>query len=225
MKSEPVDLVLVNGMGMDASAAGRGCNRNSFEFGDGLFLLASYSPSVLLLINHRRPNRKPSMKTFWITLTLALSIAFRTGSVWSAESLPGTQPLTTEGDITSQLVSGVDTFLLREIDESVERRERFWHRDFSSPEAYSQSIETHRARLAHLLGVRDRRASNTTPELVATVDEPALVGIGVGYEIYAIRWAAFGDVHGEGLLLKPTGRAAVGDVIAVPDAEIGRAHV
>ena len=42
MKSEPVDLVLVNGMGMDASAAGRGCNRNSFEFGDGLFLLASY---------------------------------------------------------------------------------------------------------------------------------------------------------------------------------------
>ena len=159
------------------------------------------------------------MKIFWITTTLALSITFRTGSVWSAESLPGTQPLTMEGDIASQLVSGVDTFLLREIDESVERRGRFWHRDFSSPEAYSQSIETNRARLAHLLGVRDRRAGNTTPELVATVDEPALVGTGVGYEIYAIRWAAFGDVHGEGLLLKPTGRASVGDVIAVPDAE------
>ena len=36
--------------------------------------------------------------------------------------LPGTKPLTMEGDIASQLVAGVDKFLLREIDKSVERR-------------------------------------------------------------------------------------------------------
>jgi hypothetical protein len=36
--------------------------------------------------------------------------------------LEGTQLLTLEGDLASQMVAGVDKFLLREIDKSVERR-------------------------------------------------------------------------------------------------------
>ncbi len=52
--------------------------------------------------------------------------------------LPGTKPLTMKGDIASQLVEGVDTFLLREIDKSVERRARHWKRDFASVEAYNK---------------------------------------------------------------------------------------
>src|SRR5437868_5246532 len=35
--------------------------------------------------------------------------------------LPGTQPLTTTGDIASDLVAGVDRFLLRKLDESARR--------------------------------------------------------------------------------------------------------
>ena len=61
-------------------------------------------------------------------------------------SLPNTQPLTLDGDIASRLVDGVDKFLLREIDKSVERRARYWRRDFSSPEAYNKSIESNRKR-------------------------------------------------------------------------------
>ena len=34
-----------------------------------------------------------------------------------------------------------------------------------------------------------------------------------------MRWPAFGDVHGEGLLLVPTGRKPVADVVAMPDAD------
>jgi dienelactone hydrolase len=136
--------------------------------------------------------------------------------------LPGTQPLTLEGDIASQLVDGVDKFLLREIDKSVERRARHWKRDYSSAEAYNKSIEPNRKRLAHILGVRDPRVPFEAPELVATTAEPALVGRGsgadLGYEVFAVRWPAFGDVHGEGLLLVPTGKK-VADVIAIPDAD------
>src|SRR5688572_33313394 len=90
--------------------------------------------------------------------------------------LAGTQPLTLQGDIASNLVAGVDRFLLREIDKSVEGRAKFWKRDFSSAEAYNQSIATNRARLAHILGVREARKPFDGPELVGTTAQPALVG-------------------------------------------------
>ena len=51
--------------------------------------------------------------------------------------LAGTEKLTLEGDIASQMIDGIDQFLLRKLDESVEKRERHWKRDFSSPEAYA----------------------------------------------------------------------------------------
>jgi dienelactone hydrolase len=140
--------------------------------------------------------------------------------ITGGEPLPGTKPLTMEGDIAAQLVEGVDKFLLREIDKSVERRAQHWKRDFSSPEAYEKSIEPNRKRLAHILGVRDARVPFDAPELVGTAAQPALVGKGDGYDIFAVRWPAFGDVHGEGLLLVPTGdRKKVADVVAVPDAD------
>jgi dienelactone hydrolase len=138
----------------------------------------------------------------------------------NGEPLPGTKPLTMEGDIAAQLVEGVDKFLLREIDKSTERRAKYWKRDFSSAEAYEKSIEPNRKRLAHILGVRDARVPFDAPELVATPSQPALVGKGDGYEIFAVRWPAFGDVHGEGLLLVPADpKKMVADVVAIPDAD------
>jgi dienelactone hydrolase len=136
------------------------------------------------------------------------------------EPLPGTEKLTMQGDIAAQLVAGVDKFLLREIDKSVERRAQFWKRDFSSPEAYNKSIEPNRKRLAHILGIRDPRVPFDAPERIGSAVQPALVGIGKGYDIFAVRWPAFGDVHGEGLLLVPTEqKKPLADVIAIPDAD------
>src|SRR5262249_29214151 len=56
------------------------------------------------------------------------------------------------------------------------------------------------------------------PELLRTTAESAAVGGGKGYEVFAVRWPAFADVHGEGLLLLPIGRNNA-DVIAIPDAD------
>jgi dienelactone hydrolase len=136
--------------------------------------------------------------------------------------LPDTKPLTMQGDIAMQLVEGVDKFLLREIDKSVERRARHWKRAGGFPppsaETYNESIEPNRKRLAHILGIRDPRVPFDAPELVATTNQPALVGKGENYEIFAVRWPAFGEVHGEGLLLVPTGKKFA-DVVAIPDAD------
>ena len=78
--------------------------------------------------------------------------------------LPGTKPLTMTGDIASELVAGVDRFLLKQIDESTAERAKYWKRDFSSLAAYDASVEPNRKRLAHILGVRDPRHSSTTAE-------------------------------------------------------------
>jgi dienelactone hydrolase len=136
-----------------------------------------------------------------------------------AQPLKGTQPLTMKGDIAAQLVAGVDKFLLKEIDKSALRRAKFWKRDTTSPEAYDKSIKPNRQRLAHILGVRDQRVSFDGPELVGTTAQPARVGRAEGYEVFAVRWPAFGDVHGEGLLLVPTKAKKIADVVAIPDAD------
>jgi dienelactone hydrolase len=135
------------------------------------------------------------------------------------QPLPGTAPLAMEGDIASNLVAGVDRFLVRKIGESAGPRQEFWHRDFSSWEAYQQSIATNRQRLANILGVRDRRVSKVELELVATANRQALRGRGADYEVFAVRWPAFGDVTGEGLLLTPVNRTPVANVVAIPDAD------
>jgi dienelactone hydrolase len=159
-----------------------------------------------------------SHRKFWIGCALVI-LSSGGGVAGEISPLPGTQPLTLQGDIASNLVAGVDRFLLSELEKSVEGRAKFWKRDFSSEEAYNTSIATNRARLRHILGVRDVRKAFDGPELVGTTTQPALVGRGTGYEVYAIRWPAFGDVHGEGLLCIPSGPKAVADIVAIPDCE------
>ncbi len=140
------------------------------------------------------------------------------GAELEATRLPGTEPLEWTDDIASRLVDGVDRFLLDQLEKSVERREQYWHRDFSSPAAYSKSIEPNRQRLAHILRVRDERVPFDAPELVATTERPALIAEGKGFKVYAIRWPVIRNIHGEGLLLVPD-EDPVADVVAIPDAD------
>jgi len=141
------------------------------------------------------------------------------GSEANTQPLPGTTPLSWEDDIASRLVTGADAFLLRKLAESVERRARHWARDRSSREQYTRSVEPNRRRLAHILGLRDPRLPYDAPELVGTTEQSSRVGRGENYDVYAIRWPAFTDVHGEGLLLVPTGREPIADIVALPDAD------
>jgi dienelactone hydrolase len=145
-------------------------------------------------------------------------------------SLPGTQPLTMDDDIASEIVAGADRFLLRKIDEATPQRDHHWARDFSSAEGYERSLQPNRARLAHILGVRDPRVSFAAPELLATTDRSALVATGDGFQVYAVRWPVLGhpqphgentvSVYAEGLLLEPTGgKSPVACLIAIPDAD------
>jgi dienelactone hydrolase len=129
--------------------------------------------------------------------------------------LPGTKRLTMRGDIASELVAGVDRFLLKQIEESKAKRARYWKRDFSSHAAYSASVEPNRKRLAHILGVRDPRLPTDKIRL-----QLGLMAVGIRLRIDAVSWPAFGDVTGEGLRVSPRtppGEGAV-QIILIPDA-------
>jgi dienelactone hydrolase len=162
-----------------------------------------------------------TLHRFLLAGTLALAGAWPAVDLRADDNspLPGTRPLTLSGDIASQMVEGVDRFLLGEIERSVPRRAAYWKRDTSTPEKYAASIEPNRRRLAHILGVRDERVPLDALELAGTTKQPALVGRGEGYQVFAVRWPAFGDVHGEGLLLVPSPAERVADVVAIPDAD------
>ncbi|MBI1374679.1 MAG: hypothetical protein GC159_18325 [Phycisphaera sp.] len=166
--------------------------------------------------------------TVAIATLVALLCVHTLATAADVDTLPGTAPLTVEGDFASQMVDGIDRFLLRQIAASVDGRAAYWKRDTSSPAAYEKSIEPNRRRLATILGVVDLRMPFDAPELVATTDQPALVARGDGFDVYAIRWPVLSDpqpdrklvsVHGEGLLLVPTGREPVADVVAIPHCD------
>src|SRR5438105_13236532 len=78
-------------------------------------------------------------------------------SLAHADPLPGTKPLTDEEDIASKIVAGIDKFLLRELEQSIDRRAKLSQRDFSSVEAYNKSVAPNREHLAKIIRAFDAR--------------------------------------------------------------------
>lgn len=133
--------------------------------------------------------------------------------------LSGAAPLTLEGDLASNLVAGVDRFLLRQTESSLGKRTARWHRDFTSPDRYSASLATNRQQLARILGLRDPRKSPPELRILQRLGEPLSVAREERCELFTVEWDAFGDVHGEGLLLTPRAQAPLAEVVVLPDAD------
>ncbi len=134
------------------------------------------------------------------------------------EVLPNTQPLTVQGDLSAQMVAGIDRFLLRETERSVTNRKKFWHRDFASREAYEKSVAANRARLRKMIGAVDARQPVSALEFVSSTAIPAKVGETDAFTVQAVRWPDLDGVSGEGLWLQPK-REPIACVVAIPDAD------
>ena len=82
-----------------------------------------------------------------------LAISLLAAVVCFAGPLPGTQPLTEQGDLAAGMVAGIDRFLMQQTQEAARHRP-------AVPD---------RTRLAKILGVVDPRTPFTAPELIARV--------------------------------------------------------
>jgi dienelactone hydrolase len=128
------------------------------------------------------------MKTYWVLAAMMLV-------------LPGTKPLTRTGDIASQMLDGIDGYLLQQLAESPGRRGARWGQDAGRRERFRQ-----------ISGLVDERVPFESPAILGLVAEAP------GYKIHAVRWPVLRGVDAEGLLLEPD-RPPVARVVALPDAD------
>lgn len=165
------------------------------------------------------------MKTQWLAWVLTL---------WSAVSvhaeaellnpsgppLPGTEALSATGDNASNMVAGVDRFLDRKLVEAMVGRERTWREASTNHAGWASFVSAERSRLGIILGVVEARPPRNTFQFISTASESALVATSKWVRVEAVRWAAFGEVQGEGLMVSPAEGDVLADVVAVPDADV-----
>ncbi|MDB6118725.1 MAG: putative dienelactone hydrolase [Verrucomicrobiaceae bacterium] len=104
-------------------------------------------------------------------LVLILALTLRAIAAEPAAILPGTEPLTWTGDLSTKMHEAALHDVDKRIDESVTNRSKLWHRkilpledtapvpDFNSKavEAYDLSVEPNREHLRQILGLVDKR--------------------------------------------------------------------
>lgn len=138
----------------------------------------------------------------------------------TAEVLHGTTALTLEGDLAAQMVEALDSYVTDTVARSVENRETSWHRDYSSHEAYTESVEPNRVRLRKQIGCLDPRLPIEELAYVATTTSAAQITEDENYTVSRVRWQVFDEVEGEGLLLEPMHNVPiVAQVVALSDAD------
>jgi len=154
----------------------------------------------------------------------------RTG-IDTTSFLPGTRLLTWNGDLSERMMDGAHKLIEHEIAGSLAKRSRFWHRDFSSHEAYEKSVEPNRSRFMHCIGVEDKSLplfnyntgfGDKHPEVLmqrySDNEDSLIVAATDKFSVYQVRWPVLNRVNGEGLLLQPKIKPTAA-VIILPDAD------
>ncbi len=115
--------------------------------------------------------------------------------------LPGTAPLTEDGDFAWRMVGGINRYLDRQTAAAIAR----------------PVGEPSRDRLRVIVGAVDKRVA---PRMEIEAADPARpwVAEGPGYRVYAARWSVLDGVSAEGLLYEPAA-TPVARVVAIPDAD------
>ena len=138
----------------------------------------------------------------------------------TAQVLQGTEPLNIDGDLAAQMVEGLDGYVSRAIADSIEGRTELWNRDYSSHNAYTESVEPNRARLRKRIGCLDSRLPIEELTYIATTNTPAQITEDENYTVSRVRWQVFDEVEGEGLLLEPRHNVPItAQIVALPDAD------
>ena len=140
-------------------------------------------------------------------------------AVAQTKILPGTAPLLQNGDFATQMVDGINRFLIKNTSASILKRSLLWHPDYESSNSYRQSLSSNRERFRKIIGAQDPRISNPTMELIMTSVTKPEISQGRGYKVFSVRWPVFRDLVAEGLLLKPDAAQPSCRIVAIPDAD------
>ena len=90
--------------------------------------------------------RTTSRHRFQFTLLVFLCVSV---PLWlipnsRAQELPGTKPLTMDGDLAAQMVAGIDKYLMRELEKASKAGSDAWHVKTDSLANYLESVKPNR---------------------------------------------------------------------------------
>ena len=154
-------------------------------------------------------------KLLQILKTLCL-IPFVFNTTFSQQKLDGTQPLSIDGDIASEMVSGIDRFLLKQLAESKQTRFERWEKAYQSGQG-EKWFDSQRAKLASILGLREKRIAFNAFELIASTKQSSTVFKDDEVTIHHVRWPVVADITATGFLISPKSKVKA-NLIAIPDA-------
>ena len=135
----------------------------------------------------------------------------------AGEPLPGTQPLTAEGDLSAQRVDGIHRWLARARKNVDAVRAEDWLKDSASSAGWEAVAKERRAELSKMIGAVDERRSGELVVQMNPAEKTSAIPAG-SYAVRKVIWPVFDGVHGEGLILQPAERAKAA-VIVLPDAD------
>ncbi len=150
--------------------------------------------------------------------------------------LPDTQPLAMTGDITSELVAGVDSFLLKQLAQAPIERQKSWPLlahgvpNKSNPEKSNpdKSDPDNRdparahplvAELSTLIGLRDQRIAQPQLQVLRNHHQASPYQAHAQWQADLARWPVLPGVDGEGLYVRPVDASKIRfQAIILPDA-------
>ncbi|MEQ1827299.1 MAG: dienelactone hydrolase family protein, partial [Pirellula sp.] len=144
----------------------------------------------------------------------------------AAQTLSGTEKLVARDDIASDLVSGVDEFLLRQIAASSGQRETNWLKGLETSTA-EKYLSDQRKRLTTQLGMIDKRIEGGAFQILAPFSAKSTVnGVADGLIVstdscaaYQVHWPVFQDVDATGIIVAPKNRGTIRFCcVLIPDA-------
>jgi dienelactone hydrolase len=146
----------------------------------------------------------------------------------SPSVLPGTRAVEPRPDYASDLVDGVDRFLLRQLEQSIEVRKTSWPKPEglkNGIQDYLQVTEPLRQQYREAIGLVDPRAESPRLTLDLELDLKdangqfsSPIGTFDGGNIYPVRWPVHEGVEARGLLVVPETKPASWSIVLVPDA-------
>lgn len=138
----------------------------------------------------------------------------------NVQVLEGTTPLTLEGNLYAQMVEDLNNYVTQTIETTAENRHTMWDRNYTSQDAYTESVEPNRQRFIKQIGCYDDRLPIDELTFIGTTKATAHIGKGENFTISRVRWQVFDEVEGEGLLLEPMKNVpVVAQIVALPDAD------
>lgn len=170
-------------------------------------------------------NRFPAWFVFSFSVLSTFSVAMAQQGE-PAKVLAGTTELVSSADQASEMVDGIDRYLLRALAASVDERMQNWPKpagDANDTAQYKQSVQGLRDELRMRIGMVDARPKCERFELATRIPLDGKTGIksvvaqNDKFSIYAIRWHVLEGVEASALMVVPQGDIRF-NTLLIPDA-------